>query len=329
MVLFLHTLSAPGPGVCTLTEVKYIMPANSSTAEILTELPKYGRAIITHVKKDKANCWCDYHKDYQNTVGAAEAAADKYTELIRHCRDTHLALALAAPERTEQKLSADEAKDITEFFTDVATAVAEWERTLRAAACDELKEETLSLATDVTELALSPAALGDAGTPGLLKALKEVLVHCNDEPLLTRVCDVSLRLQVQDATGRLKELIDAICSGPSVGTLTALSDFLEGKPCDSFRETAEDALVVQQVVPKMLSWAAALPADNASHITESFVVCWKIFNVITDLHPDETHLETTFRKLADMADKQKQLVESVTHGTFVEATQLREAVNKD
>ena len=112
----------------------------------------------------------------------------------------------------------------------------------------------MALDTEVATLVLTLEAFHQPDTPALLQALKEFLVLCDDEPFLLKVCDATLRMQVQDCSARLVTLRDAFVQAPNLATLTSLNELLRGKPEDNSVE-------LTAVSGAVLSFATTLPAD--------------------------------------------------------------------
>ena len=68
----LLALASPVPGLGQLSDVEYVMPSNATEAPINREIPRYGRSLVSALRKDVGGFWKGSLREFQATIGCVE-----------------------------------------------------------------------------------------------------------------------------------------------------------------------------------------------------------------------------------------------------------------
>ena len=77
----LHGLVNPRPGVAFLEDVMFVMPVNASSNDLIKNVPKLGRALISLLRKDRAAFWTCSLNEFRQTIGLAEQCKQLHDEM--------------------------------------------------------------------------------------------------------------------------------------------------------------------------------------------------------------------------------------------------------
>ena len=77
----------PAPGITSLQDIQFLVPSNGTQAKIMTDLPKFGRGLVSGFRKDKSNLWQPLVEEFSVYCGAEAVAADAHRSLLTRLDD--------------------------------------------------------------------------------------------------------------------------------------------------------------------------------------------------------------------------------------------------
>ena len=94
----LLALTSPAPGMGTLSDVEFVMPSNATDAAINKQIPRYGRSLVSTLRKDVGGFWKAAQRDFHGAVGCAEQCLESFQGLEKEVADFQAALPSAISE---------------------------------------------------------------------------------------------------------------------------------------------------------------------------------------------------------------------------------------
>ena len=209
------------PGFGSLEAVNYVVPRNATSAPIMVDIPRQGRAIVSAIRKDKPDYWRISVADFKDTVGPSEAAAQDIMPMmqdVQHCN----ALLRNMPVPSEDSL-----KKVQGCVVKVARAMPDWIATLRPGAVRDLQTETCAMVHALFSWCKTHGHIDHSAT---YKVLKDIVPHLDDDALVAEIGDAALSHGLVLTSNRVVALVAAIEGLTNLRDLNDLAGVLAGKP---------------------------------------------------------------------------------------------------
>jgi hypothetical protein len=243
----------PGAHGSALSDVEFIYPANGSSGQIISKLPRLGRILVNRLRKDQV--WSGLVAMFQEHVGAECCTG----EAVRAALKESVALAARVKELSAASSSLVDdsavAQRCTVLVAQMTSNLPKWRSSLRPGATSDLEANVLiTLEAHVHDLEQheGPQAMEAlCGIRGCLEAMGE-----HAKPLQQRVLDTLVAWQSKDTVARVKSAADSFAAAPSVPAMASLTQQLQAKP--HMPQDLQDA--VQKALEACLAW---LPESKA------------------------------------------------------------------
>ena len=212
------------PGVASLADVRYIMPDNATTAGVIQDIPKFGRALVSATRKDRCSVFVKALDEFQSTIGMAQSIAEDHKRLVQQTED------LFADLEGQQNFNRGFGSAAT-WLEEVYQKATEWKPSLREGALTGLLDGALALVRRMVAVLSNKGCHPDV--PGILefhKGLRDVLTLCQDAQLLQQVSDTILQLECTHASANIDDLIKTITAECSLPSIKQLAIILGAKP---------------------------------------------------------------------------------------------------